>query len=408
MPVPGPAMAQPAVDHQTRFQAAVDVIHNLPKNGCYQPSYEVMLRFYSLYKQAMCGPCAVPRPGFWDPVGRYKWDAWNRLGDLSPESAMAMYVEEMKKVAQEVIDTMPMNHTTASFFHHFEPLYSVIGDMPRPPASLLTHVAGVRHEDTLSKMKADGEKQEGPDLHVELNMHEVVHLSPYSLPNESGIPEPLLITSDSESDIFCDSVDSVEQLSSMTIQASKSLSVYNGQEVCPGEGHHQLSHLEGRQAGAGQGGEGAEYRRGQRPPRGSREPGREACYRPAPTGEPRQAPQGGAGGSGQRGGDGSEGRAERLHDAYLQQQVILALRRLREDMGSVMERLEVVERLAASHVPGSEWRTCLQCAASQQEESWWPFDMSGPTVLLFLLWPFVAQGLVYMLKKAHQKGRTSL
>ncbi|XP_054592330.2 acyl-CoA-binding domain-containing protein 4 isoform X3 [Nothobranchius furzeri] len=267
---------------------------------------------------------------------------------------------------QMVIDTMPMNHTTASFFHHFEPLYSVIGDMPRPPASLLTHVAGVRHEDTLSKMKADGEKQEGPDLHVELNMHEVVHLSPYSLPNESGIPEPLLITSDSESDIFCDSVDSVEQLSSMTIQASKSLSVYNGQEVCPGEGHHQLSHLEGRQAGAGQGGEGAEYRRGQRPPRGSREPGREACYRPAPTGEPRQAPQGGAGGSGQRGGDGSEGRAERLHDAYLQQQVILALRRLREDMGSVMERLEVVERLAASHVPGSEWRTCLQCAASQQ------------------------------------------
>ncbi|XP_054592331.2 acyl-CoA-binding domain-containing protein 4 isoform X4 [Nothobranchius furzeri] len=267
---------------------------------------------------------------------------------------------------QMVIDTMPMNHTTASFFHHFEPLYSVIGDMPRPPASLLTHVA------------------------------------------ESGIPEPLLITSDSESDIFCDSVDSVEQLSSMTIQASKSLSVYNGQEVCPGEGHHQLSHLEGRQAGAGQGGEGAEYRRGQRPPRGSREPGREACYRPAPTGEPRQAPQGGAGGSGQRGGDGSEGRAERLHDAYLQQQVILALRRLREDMGSVMERLEVVERLAASHVPGSEWRTCLQCAASQQEESWWPFDMSGPTVLLFLLWPFVAQGLVYMLKKAHQKGRTSL
>uniref|UniRef100_A0A1A8IN51 Acyl-CoA binding domain containing 4 n=3 Tax=Nothobranchius kuhntae TaxID=321403 RepID=A0A1A8IN51_NOTKU len=265
-----------------------------------------------------------------------------------------------------VIDTMPMNHTTASFFHHFEPLYSVIGDMPRPPASLLTHLA------------------------------------------ESGIPEPLLITSDSESDIFCDSVDSVEQLSSMTIQASKSLSVYNGQEVCPGEGHRQVSHLEGRQAGAGQGGEGAEYRRGQRPPRRSREPGREACYRPAPTGEPRQAPQGGAGGSGQRGGDGSEGRAERLHDAYLQQQVILALRRLREDMGSVMERLEVVERLAASHAPGSEWRTCLQCATSQQEETWWPFDMSGPTVLLFLLWPFVAQGLVYMLKKAHQKSRTPL
>ncbi|GAA6075399.1 acyl-CoA-binding domain-containing protein 4 isoform X1 [Tachysurus ichikawai] len=58
---------------QKRFQASVDVIQNLPKNGSYRPSYEVMLRFYSLYKQAVCGPCTISRPGFWDPVGRYKW-----------------------------------------------------------------------------------------------------------------------------------------------------------------------------------------------------------------------------------------------------------------------------------------------------------------------------------------------
>uniref|UniRef100_A0A3B4AT73 ACB domain-containing protein n=1 Tax=Periophthalmus magnuspinnatus TaxID=409849 RepID=A0A3B4AT73_9GOBI len=63
---------------------------------CYRPSYEVMLRFYSLYKQAVCGPCEVPRPGFWDPVGRYKWDAWNKLGEMERESAMAAYVDEMK------------------------------------------------------------------------------------------------------------------------------------------------------------------------------------------------------------------------------------------------------------------------------------------------------------------------
>uniref|UniRef100_A0A668AYI9 ACB domain-containing protein n=1 Tax=Myripristis murdjan TaxID=586833 RepID=A0A668AYI9_9TELE len=63
-----------------------------------------MLRFYSLYKQAVCGPCTMSRPGFWDPVGRYKWDAWSRLGEMSSESAMAAYVDEMKKVAQEVKD----------------------------------------------------------------------------------------------------------------------------------------------------------------------------------------------------------------------------------------------------------------------------------------------------------------
>lgn len=42
--------------------------------------------------------------------------------------------------------------------------------------------------------------------------------------------------------------------------------------------------------------------------------------------------------------------ADRVHEAQLQQQIILALRRLREDMRSVMDRLEVVESLAATPV----------------------------------------------------------
>lgn len=31
--MPVPAMAESVIDHQKRFQAAVDVIQNLPKNG---------------------------------------------------------------------------------------------------------------------------------------------------------------------------------------------------------------------------------------------------------------------------------------------------------------------------------------------------------------------------------------
>lgn len=58
----------------------------------------------------------------------------------------------------------------------------------------------------------------------------------------------------------------------------------------------------------------------------------------------------GGGGAGQGGGYGSESNTERLHDTQLQQQIILTLQRLREDMRSVMNRLEVVERLAATHV----------------------------------------------------------
>ncbi|XP_013882625.1 acyl-CoA-binding domain-containing protein 4 [Austrofundulus limnaeus] len=385
--MPVPAMAEPAVDHQRRFQAAVDVIHNLPKDGSYRPSYQVMLRFYSLYKQAVCGPCTVSRPGFWDPVGRYKWDAWNRLGQMSSDSAMAAYVEEMKKVAQEVIDTMPMNETTASLFHHFEPLYRVIDDMPQPPASLFTQ--SLQHGEVQTDMK-DEQKSEGGDLNVMLNVSGVPNLTASSITNE-----PVTVTSDSESEIFCDSVDSVEQLSYIKVPIVKSNGFHNGLELYPAQGDQQKGHLEGRQVGSGHGGEGAEDGRGQGSPQRNQETGREASYHNwreagGPRGGPRRATPDGGGGAGRGGGDGFEGRAERLHDAHLQQQIILALRRLREDMSSVMERLEVVERLAASH-----------------EETWWPFDVSGQTLLLFLLWPFVAQGVVYLLKRAQQRSRTS-
>ncbi|XP_028989660.1 acyl-CoA-binding domain-containing protein 4 [Betta splendens] len=411
--MPVPAMAELAVDHRKRFQAAVDVIHNLPKNGSYRPSYDVMLRFYSLYKQAVCGPCTVPRPAFWDPVGRYKWDAWSRLGEMSSESAMAAYVDEMKKVAQEVINTVPMDEKTSSLFHHFEPLYRVIDDMPRPPGSLLT----LSQDDVEPELKDGNVEQEEPeddfshpeDPDEELNLSEIIDIAVNTIPNDSGVSECLVLTSDSESEVFCDSVDSVEQLGSIKIPLKS-----NGFQ----NGHTSLESslcLEARQVGAGQGGEGAEDGKGQGPTRRSRDSGREGFHhswreRGIPPGSPRRgAPGGGGGGgAGRGGGDGSEGVVDRLHDTQLQQQIILALRRLREDMRSVMDRLEVVERLAATHAQGSDWRPCLQCeTTASQKEKWWPFDVSGQTVLLFLLWPFAAQGLVYLLRKAHKRSRMS-
>ncbi|XP_072795268.1 acyl-CoA-binding domain-containing protein 4 isoform X3 [Vicugna pacos] len=132
----------PEPNCQKQFQAAVSVIQNLPKNGSYRPSYEEMLRFYSYYKQATVGPCLVPRPGFWDPIGRYKWDAWNSLGKMSREEAMSAYITEMKLVAQKVIDTVPLGEVAEDMFGYFEPLYQVIPDMPRPPETFLRRVTG--------------------------------------------------------------------------------------------------------------------------------------------------------------------------------------------------------------------------------------------------------------------------
>ncbi|GLH00113.1 Acyl-CoA-binding domain-containing protein 4 [Gryllus bimaculatus] len=84
---------------EEKFRAAVNVIKNLPKNGSYQPSHDLMLRFYAYFKQATEGPCKAPRPAFWEVVKKMKWDAWSRLGNMPREEAMDNYVEELKKAS---------------------------------------------------------------------------------------------------------------------------------------------------------------------------------------------------------------------------------------------------------------------------------------------------------------------
>lgn len=180
-----------APDCQNQFQAAVSVIQNLPKNGSYRPSYEEMLRFYSYYKQATMGPCLVPRPGFWDPIGRYKWDAWNRLGKMSREEAMSAYIAEMKLVAQKVIDTVPLGEVAEDMFGYFEPLYQVIPDMPRPPETFLRRVTGWKEP------AVHGDHQAAPE--------------PSCLPKEPGPPRPeSRPPRDLDLEVFCDSVEQLE------------------------------------------------------------------------------------------------------------------------------------------------------------------------------------------------------
>lgn len=99
---------------EERFNAAVNVIRGLPKNGPYQPSNEMLLTFYSLFKQATEGKCNAGRPALWNVVNRAKWDAWNRLGDMPREVAMQKYVDELKKI----VETMSYTDNVANFLEY--------------------------------------------------------------------------------------------------------------------------------------------------------------------------------------------------------------------------------------------------------------------------------------------------
>lgn len=113
-------------------------------SGPFQTSDDMMLMFYSYYKQATQGPCNIPRPtSFWDTRGKAKWqflhcksqyvihnlessshsrtavlskypscfnemptklklcavrDAWSSLGNMTKEEAMKNYVEDIQMV----------------------------------------------------------------------------------------------------------------------------------------------------------------------------------------------------------------------------------------------------------------------------------------------------------------------
>lgn len=106
---------------QERFQAAVNVIKGLPKNGPYQPSPVMMLKFYGLFKQATEGPCNQKRPAFWDIVGKAKWDAYNGNRHLTKEQAMKQYVEAL----QEIIETMSFTENVQDFVGSLQGLENI-------------------------------------------------------------------------------------------------------------------------------------------------------------------------------------------------------------------------------------------------------------------------------------------
>ncbi|XP_045442136.1 acyl-CoA-binding domain-containing protein 4 isoform X3 [Pipistrellus kuhlii] len=316
----------PEPDCQKQFQAAVRVIQNLPKNNSYyRPSYEEMLRFYSYYKQATMGPCRAPRPGFWDPIGRYKWDAWNSLGKMSREEAMFAYITEMKVVAKKVIDTVPLGEVADDMFGYFEPLYQVIPDMPRPPATFLQKVTGLEEQ----VLNGDtGAAPESPCLPKEpaapspgASAQLCTPPSLHSLPLVTNLPTPSPESQpprDPDPEIFCDSLEQLEP----------ELQVWAEQKGAPGgEPDTRIS--------------------------------------PVPP-------------TGKEGLRGSLPGPQEL-DSWL----VGTVRALQESMRDVQGRLQSLESMPP---PRKE--------RPPSRDRPWPLRLSGPTLLFFLLWPFIVQWLV--------------
>ena len=81
-------------DLKAEFEKAAASAQNLTK----RPDNDTLLKMYSLFKQGSQGDVAGSRPGFTNPVGRAKYDAWAGLKGTSKDDAMQQYIDLIAKL----------------------------------------------------------------------------------------------------------------------------------------------------------------------------------------------------------------------------------------------------------------------------------------------------------------------
>ncbi|MDD0811751.1 acyl-CoA-binding protein [Curvibacter sp. RS43] len=82
-------------DLNTLFEAAVANSKNLSE----RPDNPTLLKIYALYKQATQGDNTEKKPGFTDQVGRFKWDAWEKLKGKSTDEAKQLYIDLIQSLS---------------------------------------------------------------------------------------------------------------------------------------------------------------------------------------------------------------------------------------------------------------------------------------------------------------------
>ncbi|XP_065484848.1 acyl-CoA-binding domain-containing protein 5 isoform X3 [Caloenas nicobarica] len=489
-------MAETGSVHATRFEAAVKVIQSLPKNGSFQPTNEMMLKFYSFYKQATQGPCNIPRPGFWDPIGRYKWDAWSALGDMSKEEAMIAYVEEMKKI----LESMPMTDKVEELLQVIGPFYEIVEDKKNRGSDLTSvqmekvskyledlsnvmnstpNIKAVNGKAESSDSGAESEEEglrEEEEKELQLNGRDYKSVKPESaaakdlesivtngcykdsfildLQNDiqtksalNGLnpeeeikktePSPEVannsapqganeenteeasatqhLTSDSDSEVYCDSMEQLgleEPLEIITspkgslkhsshfLDVDHSLLLENTdfpRHACMTYGNTVEGAAQeqgevkcgGEDGKASNGGPHKEKKGGEKVDFYNVRRGR--GHRLQPVGDGSQGGQMGGGGDGERWG------SDRGPRGSLNEQIAVVLMRLQEDMQNVLQRLHMLETVTASQAKSATLQSNDQPASSSvKKPSWWPFEISPGILAFAVVWPFIAQWLVHV------------
>lgn len=95
-------------------------------------------------------------------------------------------------------------------------------------------------------------------------------------------------------------------------------------------------------------------------------------------------------------GDGARWGGSGARGGSLNEQIVVALARLQEDMQSVLERLHTLEALTASQARSAALTPTYASSPvsrRRRKPSWWPFDISPTSLAFAVIWPFVVHWL---------------
>ncbi|KAM3604369.1 uncharacterized protein V6R79_010060 [Siganus canaliculatus] len=425
-------MAQEEDRHslEAKFAAAVKVIRCLPEEGPFQPSDDMMLMFYSYYKQATLGPCNIPRPmGFWDTRGKAKWDAWSSLGNMTKEEAMKNYVEDI----QLILETMPISDEVSDLVQMLGNFYTEVDDGEEAEEHEMDKRPFTRpfaqHRDwspdprlLMVEDKRWGSDIRGSSSSVEPSMSSITNGTHSSLNSEleeeelacfvepgvqhnsylhfnghlddhtNAVPEKNHRSADSDNEEFCDSMEHLameEGLSALKLVSPGSGSTYVRQKDLWYESSTTLNGGEDQALL-----EDSFLKEGIRASRHNSSMSRRGRGSLSP--RVSSGPQLCA----------SEDAAccclsQSVHPvsaarADVNEQIAMALLRLQRDMTTVLHRLHTLEELTLSQSRSSTPRQedSLPIAQKLLRPSWWPFEFCPLTVMATALWPLIAHWLV--------------
>ncbi|XP_072749024.1 acyl-CoA-binding domain-containing protein 5-B [Anoplolepis gracilipes] len=348
---------------EEKFNAAVNVIRNLPKNGAYQPSHEIMLRFYSYYKQATEGPCQQSKPAFWEVVKKAKWDAWSRLGNMSRLEAMNNYVQELTRI----VETMSYTDNVATFLGSLDSFYESV------PAEDLELLVGP----VLERIRSQpGSPLSGSPLASrETSPHRVCSTSRHitssleTSPTSSRTASPLPQDTDGEEEVFIDTVESaperMQKDASKPTTAPQKVQIAANNGVDPSSTENVIK-------------ENTELTNGYSNVNGHVETIQESQR--------------------ERGRQRTKKEDGKINAEFLNQ-IATTMQHLQRDLDRITARVRSLEGQA------------LQAMAPQTENTvrrtyakWWPLQECSPRLFaLLILWPFVAHLLINFTQRYRQR-----